>query len=104
MSGLLFLRLEVSHLRTSYGVLNGGNDTLRCPKGKLFSTTWDRKDLIDVFKQPNDDLLGKTILSWDDINRNTGDDLSRHDKNLMLVYYWFFFPSSVLLYPVTTLR
>jgi len=103
----------VSHLRTQYRVLP---QWPRCAaKAELFSTTRDRKGLLEVFKRlPQADyLLGKPILSRDDSNSNIGSVLSPgnigsvllspHDVSLMkAVKLWKKEGSSLLLlrYPV----
>ena len=63
--GILFLRLEGTHLDTQSGVFDGGHYALLRVKAKLFSTTRDRKSLLEVFKRlpPCDDLLCDPVLS-----------------------------------------
>jgi hypothetical protein len=58
---ILFLRLEVIHLSTQYGVLYSGQDVLLCTKAKLLRTTRDHEGLSEVFKRLTqaDDLLSK---------------------------------------------
>ena len=66
--GILFLRLEGTHLRTQRTVLYSsasyGHDALLRVKAKLFSATRDRKGLFEVFKRlsPCDDLLCDPVL------------------------------------------
>ena len=68
--GILFLRLEDTHLGTQYGVFYSGHDTLLCVKAKMFNATRDRKGLFEVFKRMSqtDDLLSTPILSRDGNN------------------------------------
>ena len=49
--GILFLRLEGTHLGTQYGVFYSGHDALLHVKTKLFIAVRDRKGLIEVFKR-----------------------------------------------------
>ena len=49
--GILFLRLEGTHLSAQGGVFYSGHDALLRVKAKLFSATRDRKGLLEVFKR-----------------------------------------------------
>ena len=49
--GILFLRLEGTHLWTQDGVFDGGHYALLCVKAKLFSATRDHKCLVEVCKR-----------------------------------------------------
>ena len=47
--GILFLRLEGTHLRTQRTIFYSGHDALLRVKAKLLSATRDRKGLLEVF-------------------------------------------------------
>ena len=66
--GILFLRLEGTHLHSEVGVFDGGYYTLLCVKAKLFRAPRDHKSLLEVLKRlpPCDDLLCDPAMSRDD--------------------------------------
>ncbi len=63
--GILFLRLEGTHLHTQGGVFDGVYYTLLRVKVKMFSETRDIKSLSEVFKRmsPCDVLLCDPVLT-----------------------------------------
>ena len=79
--GILFLRLEGTHLSTEDGVFYSGHDALLRAKAKLFSATRDCKGLPEVFKRLPvlGDLVCQLILGRDGGNCSIGSVLSPHD-------------------------
>ena len=77
--GILFLRLEGTHLSAQDGVFYRGHNALLRAKAKLFSATRDLKALLEVFKRlpVPDYLLGDPVLRQD--GGNIGSVLSPHD-------------------------
>ena len=65
--GILFLRLEGTHLHTQGGVFDGGHYALVRVKAMLFSATRDRKGLLEVSKRmpQAENLVCKRFLSRD---------------------------------------